>query len=280
MATVAVTISTSFRVQTPKAFLAEPAIARLESDLGECCCDDFSLALDVREESTGASLICLYGYGEIPPGVRERQDWMQAIQRHLKHGERVRISTAGFADDLAHTVAWGVDILEKSITPQDAGCASGAGPLEASGTAADFEPMVTVSSSFRIRDPERFVAEPCIQALRNAFTPGLDENAPSFARFAINTLPDGCAEIAFAGTRGIPDLEELGGTDWKLILQRHLIPGEVARVSMAGFDEAFKYTVGCCYDIRSERINVIDVSYGALLGRQWFHTLREADPGT
>ena len=139
---------------------------------------------------------------------------------------------------------------------------------------ADF--IATISSRFRVRNLQAFLDDAAIRSLQSAYENTDNYTDGGFGYFNSTPSPDGTALVDFGGHRGFPAKDEGDGEYWPSAIQRHLASGEHVRVSMAGFDEAFKYTVACAYDITPTHITATDASYGALLGRQWFHTLPEA----
>lgn len=137
--------------------------------------------------------------------------------------------------------------------------------------------IATIASQFRVNNLQEFLAEPAIVGLKAAFEDSEDYGEGESGHFHTQALEGGGGHVNFGGHRGIPDPDETAGIDWKAVIQKHLSPGAFVRISMAGFDEAFKYTVACAYDITPERISTVDASYGSLLGNEWFHSLPEAD---
>ena len=138
---------------------------------------------------------------------------------------------------------------------------------------ADF--IATISSRFRVRDLKTFLLEPCIVALRKDFEEEERATAGGIVYFTVSAQPDGSGLVEFGGHCGFSTKSDPDGDNWRLAIQRNLVSGQRVRVSMAGFDEALKYTVACGYDITPETIISIDASYGCLLGREWYATLNE-----
>ena len=137
--------------------------------------------------------------------------------------------------------------------------------------------LATISSHFRVDNLQEFLAEPAIVGLKAAIEDPESYCNGGFGYFDAQALEDGAGHVNFGGHCGIPRPDETVGIDCKVVIQRHLSPGAFVRISMAGFEETFKYTVACAYDITTERISTVDASYGSLFGREWFHTLPEAD---